>query len=438
MTLTQREERRRLWNLDRGELEAYQLGRFNQLLLLLPENRFYQEKLGLKQSDGKAVQLEQWSDFKALPFTTKEELIEAGEQGTWQTFATDRYVRFHQTSGTSGRPLTVLDTAEDWNEWIDTWQHVLDVADIKPGETAMLAFSFGPFIGFWSAFDALVARGVRAVPGGGMTSASRLDLIERTGATSLFCTPSYALHLAETGRQLGTVVADLPIKTIVVAGEPGGSLPAVRSRIETLWNARVVDHAGASEVGPWGFGDDLWSKDVAPGLRIIESSFLAEFFSVETGEPAVSGELSHLVLTNLGRVGSPVIRYRTGDLVRPEWPAVAGGTDSTMPACQFVRLAGGVLGRADDMMVIRGVNVFPAAIEQILREFPEVAEFQMIATKRGEMAELRIAVEDAKNEPARIADALQIRLGLRTEVFCVAAGSLPRSEAKSRRFIRKD
>lgn len=431
MTSTQA-ERQKLWQLDRASLESHQLVRFNELLSkILPANSFYAQKLGAKD-----LQLGQLSDLKSLPFTTKEELIAAQEKGLWKTFPSEEYVRYHQTSGTSGRPLPIVDTAADWQEWIGIWQHVLDAAEINAGETAMLAFSFGPFIGFWSAFDALVARGVRAIPGGGLSSLGRLDLIKRTDATSLFCTPSYAIHLAEVGQQNGIDLKELPIETVFVAGEPGGSVPAIRSRIETAWGARVVDHAGASEVGPWGFGDDRLADDdpnYQPSLRIIESDFIAEFISIETGSEAEPGELSRLILTNLGRAGLPVIRYDTGDLVRPQWKR----EQDENQVCRFVQLQGGVLGRSDDMMVIRGVNIYPTAIEQILCEFPEVAEYRMIATKQGAMDELRIEVEDAKGDPGRIADRLQIRLGLRTEVRCVELGSLPRSEAKSRRFVRE-
>lgn len=425
-------ERQKLWQLGRETLESYQLKRFNDLLSrILPANSFYADKLGLEPS-----RLSQLSDLTTLPFTTKEELIEAEEQGVWKTFPSEDYVRYHQTSGTSGRPLPIVDTATDWQEWIGIWQHVLDAAQINAGETAMLAFSFGPFIGFWSAFDALVARGVRAIPGGGISSLGRLDLIKRTNATTLFCTPSYALHLAEVGEEHGIRVKDLPIQTVFVAGEPGGSVPSIRGRIEAAWEAKVFDHAGASEVGPWGFDDSRLTNsklNEEPSLRIIESDFIAEFFSLETNEPAKAGELSRLVLTNLGRAGLPLIRYETGDLVRPFWRE----QEHHESPCNFVQLQGGVLGRSDDMMVIRGVNIYPTAIEEILCEFPEVAEYRMIANKKGAMDELRIEIEDAKNDPARIAERLQIRLGLRSEVQCVETGSLPRSEAKSRRFVRE-
>jgi phenylacetate-CoA ligase len=214
----------------------------------------------------------------------------------------------------------------------------------------------------------------------------------------------------------------LPVEKIIVAGEPGGSVPTIRARIERAWDAAVVDHAGATEVGPWGIADAA-----GRGLHVNESEFIAEFISVETGRPAQEGELAHLVLTSLGRVGAPVIRYRTSDLVRPTWPQ--SGTN------RFVLLEGGVLGRADDMMIIRGVNIYPSAIEQILHGLPEVVEYRLTARKHGELDELVVEVEDHLEQPARIAEELRIRLGLKVEVQTVPAMSLPRFEGKGRRFV---
>ena len=197
----------------------------------------------------------------------------------------------------------------------------------------------------------------------------------------MFCTPSYALHLAEVGAQNQIDVSALQIRCIVVAGEPGGSIPAVRQRIEQAWNARVIDHGGATEVGPWGY-----AMPDGQGLYVVESEFLAEFLSVDTGQPAADGELSELVLTTLGRGGCPVIRYRTGDLVRPTWNAPGDN--------RFVVLQGGVLGRADDMMIVRGVNIFPSSVEQIIHSFPEIVEYRMLVHKQGAMDALTIEIED--------------------------------------------
>ncbi|NOY28639.1 MAG: phenylacetate--CoA ligase, partial [Planctomycetes bacterium] len=374
MSHTSAEHRRRLESLDREALADHQLARLNDLLAaILPANEFYAGKL----ANG-PQRLESLEQLAELPFTSKEELIrDLADQPTPAnlTWPLQQYVRYHQTSGTRGRPLPVYDTAADWQWWIDGWQFVLDAAEISSKDRAMLAFSFGPFIGFWSAHDALIERGALVIPGGGMNSLARLELIKRTGTTALFCTPTYALHLAEVADENKINLAHFEIRKIVVAGETGGSVPATRARIEAAWNARVTDHSGASEVGPWGYGDREQR-----GLHVLESEFVAEFLSYETGKPASAGELSHLVLTALGRHGMPIIRYRTGDLVRPTWPEEGRN--------RFVLLEGGVLGRADDMMVVRGVNIFPSSIEQILRSFPEVVEFRLTARKRGEMDEL--------------------------------------------------
>ncbi|HVX13629.1 MAG TPA: AMP-binding protein [Pirellulales bacterium] len=415
MTRSTSAERRRFESLDRGSLAEYQLGRLNALLAdILPANPFYAAALGHVE-----LPLRSWSDLQRLPPTTKDQLVAGGDFAANRTWPRDRYVRYHQTSGTRGRPLAVLDTADDWLWWIDCWQYVLDAAEVTATDCLMMAFSFGPFVGFWSAYDAAAARGCLVVPGGGMTSAARLELIRTSGATVVCCTPSYALHLAEVGRQRQTDVGELGVRVLILAGEPGGSIPATRDRIERAWRARVIDHAGATEVGPWGYAD----RD-GRGLHVTESEFIAEFHSLETGQPAAEGELAELVLTTLGRVGSPVIRYRTGDLVRPVWRDRG-----------FVLLDGGVVGRADDMLIVRGVNVFPGSVEQIVHGFPEVEEFRLIAYKREEMEQLTIEIEDRLEQPARVADELHVRLGLKVDVQCVPLGSLPRFEGKARRLV---
>jgi len=414
------EERRQLEQMSPEELASYQLQRLNDLLQeILPHNRFYAEKLG--GVDLPLTSLEQLSD---LPFTFKDELAEGGHQNLAAnlTYPLEHYSRFHRTSGTRGRPLVVLDTAEDWAWWIDCWQFVLDSAEVGPEDRVLMAFSFGPFIGFWSANDAAVARGSLVIPSGGMNTLARLELIRSMRATTVLCTPSYAMHLAEVAAENQVDVGSLDVRRIIVAGEPGGSIPALRQRIESSWNAKVIDHSGASEVGAWGYADSE-----SRGLHVVESEFIAEFLSLETGKPAGEGQLSELVLTTLGRKGSPVVRYRTGDLVRPTWNAE--GTN------RFALLDGGVLGRVDDMMIIRGVNVFPSSVEQILRSFPEIVEYRMIAFRQGEMDSLRVEIEDRLEKPERVAKELQLRLGLRVDVDVVPMGTLPRFEAKGKRFV---
>ncbi len=419
------EERRRLESLDPAALEQYQLERLNALLAeILPQNGFYATRLA-----GVRLPLASLDELAHLPFTFKNELLPptgagAGAAAAHLTYPREQYVRYHQTSGTRGRPLVLLDTAADWAWWMECWDYILDAAGVTHQDIAMLAFSFGPFVGFWSAHDAAIARGCLVIPGGGQNTLARLELLRTSQATVLFCTPSYALHMAEVARERQIDVGALPVRLLILAGEPGGSIPAVRRRIEDAWQARVFDHAGATEVGPWGFADDEGT-----GIYVNEAAFLAEFLSLETGGPAQHGELSELVLTTLGRAGCAVLRYRTGDIVRPTW--------SQDRPIRFVLLEGGVLGRIDDMLIIRGVNVFASAVEQIVRSFPEVPEYRCTAFKEAEMDQILIEIEDHLEQPERVAEELQLRLGLRIEVRCVSLGSLPRFEGKGARFIDK-
>lgn len=410
---------RNLQSATRAEIELHQLQRLNHLLTeILPANNFYHEKFGVHD-----LQLNDLSELVALPFTTKHELISDKSESNSVvnlSYAADQYVRFHRTSGTTGSPLVILDTASDWQWWIDTWQYVLDAAGITEQDRAFLAFSFGPFIGFWSAHDAIVARGAMSIPGGGLRSLARLELIESSGATLLFSTPTYALHLAEVANNHGINLHNNSVSKIIVAGEPGGSNETIRARIEEAWGATLFDHAGASEVGPWGFA----SVD-RTGIHVCEAEFIAEFINAETNLPAKTGELSELVLTTLGRSGCPVIRYRTGDRVIHEF----------QESNSFVHLVGGVLGRADDMLVIRGVNIFPAALDEIMRSFDDIIEYRITATRNGELDQIAIEVEDTINDAQRIADKLETCLGLHVPVTCVTENTLPRSDGKSKRFI---
>ena len=406
----------------RADLDALKLERLRALLQeILPHNAFYAAKLARVGTAG----LESLDVLAEWPFTFKEELVEAaGHEGlpgnlTWPV---DRYVRFHQTSGTRGRPLPIFDTAADWAWWMECWRVILDRAGLVANDRVLVASSFGPYAGFWSCFDAVVAAGCLAIPAGGMSSLGRLQLARSLAATVLVATPSYALHLAEVAEEHKIDLAATPVRLVVVVGEPGGSIPSTRARIAERWGANVFDHAGATEVGPCGVGDPGGG-----GLDVIEPFFHAEFLTLDTARPAGPGELSELVLTTLGRSGSPVIRYRTGDVVRPTWAEASG--------CPWVRLEGGILGRADDMLVVRGVNIFPGAIDDIVRSFPEVIEHRLTVSTQGSLDVLSLEIEDRLEEPGRVANELKLRLGLKVEVSIVPIGSLPRFEGKGRRLI---
>ena len=408
-------------NLGGEALAAHQVQRLNQVFQnILPANRFYATKFS-----GLLTQLKSLDDLETLPFTFKEELVEQAIETKFSanlTWPPEKYSRLHRTSGTRGRPLIVLDTTDDWDWWMNCWEYVLDAADLHSDDRVLMAFSFGPFIGFWSAYDAVIQRGALCAPAGGLSTLARIDLLNTIEATAIFCTPSYALHMAEIAADNQIKLAESTVQTIVVAGEPGGSIPAIRDRIENAWQAKVVDHSGASEIGAWGFADPE-----GRGIYVNEAEFIAEFFSLDSGEPASDGQLSELVLTALGRYGSPIIRYRTGDLVRPTW--------NDDQACSFVMLEGGVLGRVDDMMIVRGVNIFPSSVEQILRGFPEIIEYRMTALKQGEMDTLKVEIEDRLDNATRVEKELQLKIGLRIDVETVPIGSLPRFELKGQRFV---
>ena len=336
---------RTLETLDRGRLRHHQLERLRRLArAALGANPFWTAKwraAGLAS----AGDLRVWEDLPRLSLTTKRELVEDQAAhplvGSNLTYPVERYVRVHQTSGTSGAPLRWLDTQESWDWWARCWGFVLAAAGVRRGDRVFFPFSFGLFVGFWSGFEGARALGALAIPGGGQDSVARLAAMETLGATVLVCTPSYALHLLQVARERDLDAAKLPVRVTVHAGEPGAGIPAVRARIEAGWGARAFDHAGMTEVGAYGY-----ECEAQAGLHVNESEFIAEVIDPVTGAPAAEGEL---VLTNLGRLGSPLIRYRTGDRVRlAPAPCACGRT--------FQRLEGGILGRLDDMLIVRGVK----------------------------------------------------------------------------------
>jgi len=371
----------------------------------------------------------------ALPLTTRTELqadqAARPPYGTLLTEPIGRYTRLHQTSGSSGTPLRVLDTPDDWRWWMRCWAILYKAAGVRDDDRFFFPFSFGPFIGFWAAFEGALSLGHMALAGGGMTTIARLRHMIENEVTIVGCTPTYALHLAEVARAEGMDLAGSRVRALIVAGEPGGNIPATRSLIEEAFGARALDHAGMTEVGPWGFE----CVEQECGLHVMESEFIAEVIDPATLEPVEPGTPGELVLTNLGRLGMPLIRYRTGD-------QVTRAADGRC-ACGrwFARLETGVQGRIDDMLVIRGNNVFPSAVEGVVRSFGEVAEFRIRCEQRGSLSDLHIDVEPAMDAnpdglPERIEAEMRDRFHFKPVVRIVARGSLPRFEMKASRVVR--
>jgi phenylacetate-CoA ligase len=418
-----------------SEIEAEQLSRLRSLLAALAGNPFYSPRL---RDAGLGPELRGLDEFfDRMPFTRKQDLIEdqraTPPYGSNLTYPIERYTRLTQTSSTTGKALHWLDTPESWDWMLDNWLRVYDVAGVKAGDRVFYAFSFGLFLGFWTAFEAAARIGCLRIPGGGMSSAGRLQAILDNAATVLCCTPTYALRLADVAGEEGIDLSASKVRRIVVAGEPGGSIPSLRARIESLWSgARVVDHHGMTETGPVSYGCPA-RPDV---LHVIETGFIPEVIDPETGKPVQPGARGELTLTNLGRTGSPLLRYRTGDLVErgPAGPCECGSWELSLP--------GGILARVDDMVVVRGVNIYPSAVEEIVRACGGVAEYRVEIDTNHPLAEMRLLVEaspgcaDEAGLPKKLQAALRTALGLRIEVNMVARGQLPRFEMKAQRWVR--
>lgn len=400
---------------------------------IVPANPFYRRKFDREGGARQFATLQQFAT--EVPFTTKQELVDDQiahpPYGTNLTYPLERYTRCHQTSGTKGVPLRWLDTNESWDWILQNWQQVLRTAGVTAADRIFFAFSFGPFIGFWSAFEAATRLGALCLPAGGYTSVARMQAIRDHQATVLCCTPTYALRLVEIATAEGMSLENQPVKLIITAGEPGGCIPATRRRMTELWpGARVYDHHGMTEVGAV-----TYECPARPGvLHVLENAYFPEVIDPVTGKAAEPGHAGELVLTPLRREGSPVLRYRTGDLVKPALDSVC-----ECGRCDLA-LEGGILGRADDMVVVRGVKVFPSAVEEIIRAAGEVAEYHVRVRAEQSLAELSLTIEPTRDCPnaaavaERVAKAFENQLLLRVPVKIASPGSLPRSDMKSKRW----
>lgn len=426
--------------LPRPQLENRQLQRIQELICEVEEqNPFWKRRLTEAGMTSSAIQ--SLDDFRNLPLLTKQELVADQNTnppfGTNLTYSLGSYCRLHQTSGTTGKPMRWLDSPASWNWFMECWQQIYRISNVTEEDVFAFPFSFGPFIGFWAAFEGAQSIQNLSLTMGGMTSEARIKLILEMQATVVCCTPTYALRLVEIAEQLDIDLSQSAVRMLIVAGEPGGAVPAVRTKIEQAWNARVIDHWGMTDIGSLGI--EPW--DAPGGLLLLESECIAEVINPDTHEPAGAGELGELVITNLGRWGQPVIRYRTGDLVKVATEPCASGY-------HLMRLEGGILGRSDDMVTIRGNNVFPSSLDAILREFTEVVEYRIVVTTKRSMPHLKIEIEPTV-EIDRSADAqeklvhqvqqnIKDRLNFQAEIELVSPESLPRFELKGKRFHRAD
>ena len=421
----------------REVLKNIQLTKLKALLnKVYQSNPFYIRKFkehGVTPEDIKTM-----GDIVKLPFTSKIEFQEDQEKdpifGTNLTEPFENYARYHQTTGTTGKPLKWLDTKESW-EWSAGCSAMsLWAAGVRPSDIVFFPFGFGPHPAYWGLFEGSLKIGAMVIPGGGWDTSQRLECILGNQVTVICCTPTYALRLAEVAQEKDIDLRNSAVRIIVDGGEPGALIPSVKKKIETLWNAKFFDYVGSTEVRAHSFQCNMQESAV----HIIESEFIPEVIDPDTCAHVEEGEMGELVLTNLGRSCSPAIRFRTNDMVKfKKGQCPCGRT--------FRMFDGGILGRKDDMIIIRGINVFPAMVGNIVQKYLSVGdEYRIVAYTKGSLNQLKILL-DLSDESRKTREKiendmtldLRSSLEIRVEVETVSKNSLEKSDYKSKRFIDK-
>jgi len=364
-------------------------------------------------------------ELTSIPVTCKAELlrdqIAHPPFGTNLTYALERYTHVHLTSGTVGDQLRVPQTSEDWAATRGHFARVLRAAELSERDRVALPFAFGPQLQFWAAAAGVEEIGALALPLGGLDGRERLRAMTELGATAIICTPSYALTLIDLAGSLGLEAAFESVHTVICQGEPGGSIEAARQQIESALGARVVDHAGSTEVGVFSY-----PCAAGGGLHVNEESFLCEVRDPNTGEEVGAGGHGEMILTALRRRGYPMIRFRSGDVVEVGETCPGGHGDLWLPS--------GIVGRTDDMVVIGGMNVFPSAIEAAVRETGVLGGYRIRFTADApEDDHVSVLVETTDPKlVAQIEDLILHRLALRVRIVPVMPGTLRDGRLKTR------
>ncbi|MGA9856290.1 MAG: phenylacetate--CoA ligase family protein [Solirubrobacteraceae bacterium] len=432
------------WNpkvetLGRDALESLQLAKLrSQIAWAKQRSPWYRRTL----ADVDPTAIASVAELRELPMLTREQWMDSQfahpPYGELPTIGGDGAIRVHTTSGTTGKgPLRALDSRKDWAWIAEMWSYGIWGCGVRPTDTAYIAFGYGSFIGFWGLHYAMEKIGVLNVPGGAQPTESRVRQIIDFGATVVASTPTYALRLAQEAQTLGIDLRGSAVQRVILSGEPAGSIPQTKALIEEQWGAKAFDTAGMTEIGTI----MVFECEHQPGgTHIIEDHVLEEVIDPDTLEPVAYGESGERVVTSFGRGSTPLIRYRTGDLVCK--------VPASTCACGrgFDIYEGGILGRVDDMKIIRGTNVYPRAIEAIVREYEVVDEFQTVITREGVRDEITLRVElkaDADDERwDGLAETLHTRLaqaheGLNFRIERAGTGELPRFELKAKRTIDK-
>jgi phenylacetate-CoA ligase len=433
------------WNpkhetMPREQLQALQLLKLQRMVAWswekVPFHRRRWEKAGFHPD-----QLKRLDDIRRIPYMTREEWMDAQVEqplfGDLLATEQEQAIRYHLTSGTSGRtPIRVLDGRKDW-EWIaEMWGYGFWAFGVRPHDTVYFAFGYGSFIGFWGAHYCCEKIGALVIPGGAQTTEGRVKQIIELGATTVCSTPTYALRLWQVASEMGIDLAQSGVNKLIVSGEPAGSIPAVKRQLEQAWGAKVGDTAGMTEIGTI----MIFECSHQPGgTHIIEDHFIEEVIEPYDDRPARYGEKGERIVTSFGRGFIPLIRYRTKDLVvkQPHTMCNCGRT--------WDLYEGGIQGRWDDMKLIRGTNVYPRAVEAIVREYEPIDEFQILIERPSLEDEITIRFEVRPNAPVDIdqlrqtlaRDLAEAHEGLRFNLSLEPHGTLPRFELKAKRLVDK-
>ncbi len=431
------------WNpktelMTRESLEDLQLRKLRKLI-----NWSYEKsplwRRKLDNVDFQPGDIKSLEDLKKIPFLTRKELSQSQLNkplfGDIMSISKESALRYHQTSGTSGSgPLRILDGWKDWEWGSEMWCYGMYAFGVRDNDICLVASGYGNFIGFWLAHYACERIGALTIPTGGMSSEDRINKIMEMEVTVLVSTPTYAIRLAQVAKEMGVNLAkDSKIKFLLHAGEPGASIPGTKKMLEEVWGAKVGDFPGMSETG----GSTCYEcAEQSGGLHILEDHYIQEVIDPKTTENLSCGQRGELVLTSFGRGAMPLIRYRTGDLVER--------VESTFCSCgrTFDLYKGGILGRADDMKLVKGVNIFPSAVEDIIREFKEIDEFQIVIYTEKNIDQIKVKIEPISEFRSNRYQELQKaiaeklydahRLSFRVEI--VEPNTLPRFELKSKRL----
>lgn len=424
--------------LPREELEKRQLKYFvQQMRYVMQKSPFYRRKFkaaGITPDDVRTM-----DDVRLVPFTTKQELLDSQQEhpmfGDFPCIRPEQATRVFQTSGTTGKPLKIPLTKKDWfKTYYEQFSYFLCGYGVTSKDVAFFPFTYGTFIAWWGVQATMEQHGVTVIPGGGQTSDARVKSIVDWDATVVCGTPTYIIYLGELANKMGIDLPGSKVRMVITAGEPGAQVAATKRLIEGLYGAKNYDDIGSTEISNFGF-----ECAAQKGTHLIESMFLPESLDTETGRPVAEGEVGELVLSNLFCESVPLIRYMTKDLVRFNYNQCDCGRT-------FLRMDGGVLGRADDMFTFGGVNIFPSAVENFIRGIPTFSnEYQLVIPKQGsgkrmtirvEPASTEVTDEQAKGAAKQLLDSIVYNIKITADIDLVAPGTLPRFEGKAKRVIR--